>query len=35
MRGRTLEWFAERNDFPLLSIQELTDHLGLAREVSA
>ncbi len=35
MRGRTLEWFAERNDFPLLSIQELTDYLGLAREASA
>ena len=23
MRGRTLEWFAERNDFPLLTIQEI------------
>jgi len=25
MRGRTLAWFAERNDFPLLSIQDLVD----------
>lgn len=25
MRGRTLAWFAERNDFPLLSIQDLVE----------
>jgi 3,4-dihydroxy 2-butanone 4-phosphate synthase len=31
MRGRTLEWFAERNDFPLLTIQDLVDALSLAR----
>jgi len=32
MHGRTLAWFAERNDFPLLSIQELVEALGRAEE---
>ncbi len=27
MGGRTLEWFAERNDFPMLSIEELVEAL--------
>lgn len=29
MRGRTLAWFAERNDFPLLTIQELVEAVAL------
>lgn len=28
MRGRTLAWFAERNDFPLLSIQDLVEAMA-------
>jgi 3,4-dihydroxy 2-butanone 4-phosphate synthase len=28
MGGHTLEWFAERNDFPMLSIEELVDALN-------
>ena len=32
MRGRTLEWFAERHDFPLLTIQEI---VGAASPASA
>jgi 3,4-dihydroxy 2-butanone 4-phosphate synthase len=31
MRGRTLEWFAERHEFPLITIQDLVD--ALSREV--
>ncbi len=27
MRGRTLEWFAERHEFPLLTIQEMVETL--------
>ena len=32
MRGRTLAWFAERHDFPMLTIQDLVDTLSLAGE---
>jgi len=32
MRGRTLAWFAERNDFPMLSIQDLVEAQGCADE---
>jgi 3,4-dihydroxy 2-butanone 4-phosphate synthase len=35
MRGRTLAWFAERNDFPLLTIPELVASLSLVRECPA
>ena len=35
MRGRTLAWFAERHDFPMLTIQELVEDLSPAEECPA